>query len=201
MKNRRFNKTKKKEIIEKYNSTSHFYDNRYKEIQELKYSYITEQINLNHKHILDAGCGTGLFLIYLLDKMDFKEKNNGFLYVGIDISQKMLDKFSLKFEDVNPILSKRINLVLADLENIPFRNNKFDILFSLTSYQNLPNMKKGFKESMRILKNKAEIRISILKKKKNINSIISSLKNKIIVNKIVDNRDIEDIIIEGRINK
>jgi hypothetical protein len=42
MKNRRENRDKKREIINRYNSTFHFYDDRYKTIQYEKYKIVLE---------------------------------------------------------------------------------------------------------------------------------------------------------------
>ena len=202
MKNKRFIDLKKKDIIEKYNSTSHFYDERYKEIQNLKYNYIIKQFTLSNKIILDAGCGTGLFFSFLTNK-SLKERDDisFFFYVGVDISWKMLEKFRLKLNERYKDSKNKIGLILADLENLPFRNNSFNTLFSLTSYQNLPNMKRGIIESIRSLKDTGGLRISILKKKINLKNFISLIKKHVNKMEIINNDIIEDFIIIGSIKK
>lgn len=202
LKNKRFIDLKKKDIIEKYNSTSHFYDERYKEIQNLKYNYIIKQFTLSNKIILDAGCGTGLFFSFLTNK-NLKERDDisFFFYVGVDISWKMLEKFRLKLNERYKDSKNKIGLILADLENLPFRNNSFNTLFSLTSYQNLPNMKRGIIESIRSLKDTGGLRISILKKKINLKNFISLIKKHVNKMEIINNDIIEDFIIIGTIKK
>ena len=54
------NKNKKKNIIKKYNASSHFYDKRYKKIQKEKYEILLKNYQAHGKLILDLGCGTGL---------------------------------------------------------------------------------------------------------------------------------------------
>ena len=116
---------KKKNIIEKYNSTSSFYDDRYRKIQKEKYKILFRNCNLNYKTILDAGCGTGLLIEYVfninIDNIKKKVK-----YVGIDISWKMLIHFSNKTRKLKNIVNTC--LVLGDIENLPFRDDSFNLI-------------------------------------------------------------------------
>lgn len=192
--------SKKKELIkEKYNRTSFFYDRRYKDIQYEKYDQIIQVDDLANKMILDAGCGTGIILNYIQEKFDSISDAN-FHYIGIDISIEMLNQFSHKMENLRKkklSYLKYFNLLLADLENLPFRNKRFNLLLSMTSYQNLPRIKEGIKESLRILRENAMIIISILKKNLDAEELINFLKKHIEINTILDKDRIEDIIIEG----
>jgi len=192
--------SKKKELIkEKYNRTSFFYDKRYKDIQYEKYAQIIQVDDLANKMILDAGCGTGIILNYIQEKFDSISGTN-FHYIGVDISIEMLNQFSHKMENLRKkklSYSKYFNILLADLENLPFRNKWFNLLLSMTSYQNLPRIKEGIKESLRILRENAMIIISILKKNLDAEELIKFLKKHIEINTIQDKDRIEDIIIEG----
>ncbi|MBY9005455.1 MAG: methyltransferase domain-containing protein [Candidatus Lokiarchaeota archaeon] len=202
MENRSLGYSKKKKIIDKYNSTSHFYDERYRNIQKMKYIYISNLFYPSNKTILDAGCGTGLFFSFIIE--NFKEKRSDpgtFYYVGVDISIEMLYKFQTKINKNHMNYKKRIGLILADLEFLPFRNNTFNTLFSLTSYQNLLNIKDGINESIRTLENDAKLRISILKKKIRIEEIESFMKNYIDDLEIISDDSVEDVIFFGTIRK
>ncbi|MFX1315577.1 MAG: class I SAM-dependent methyltransferase [Promethearchaeota archaeon] len=195
------NKTtdKKKKIISNYNKTAHFYDNRYRKIQEQKYKVIlNKNCRLKRKVILDVGCGTGLFIEFIIE---LKEQRNyfPFIYVGTDISWKMLKIFRIKLQKLK--LKSEFNLILADIENLPFRDDIFHSIFSLTSFQNLPNIDIGIKNLYRVGQNEGEITISILKKKSNLtelknllNPIIESLTS-------INKEDLEDFIIQGKILK
>lgn len=162
--NKRKNRPDKKErIIRAYNSTSHIYDQRYSTIQFDKYGYILKNCLLNSKILLDAGCGTGLFYEYIVNSMN-QDLINNLTYVGIDISRNMLKAFESKIILEKKYIKRNINLILADLENLPVRGAIFHMIFSLTSLQNLSNLKNGIVELYRVSKNNAELRISILKK-------------------------------------
>jgi len=161
LKNKRESLTKKKEIINRYNSTFHFYDKRYRRIQYEKYKIVLEDYELNNKKVLDTGCGTGLLLDFIIPHID-NDYTMNFLYVGTDISIKMLKNNKIKRK--NKKIGSKISLLLADSENLPIRNNIFDSIFSLTSLQNLPDIAEGLKETIRVVKNRADLKISILRR-------------------------------------
>jgi ubiquinone/menaquinone biosynthesis C-methylase UbiE len=190
---------KKKKIIEKYNSSSNFYDKRYKAIQEEKYEIALDNYKDNSNHLLDLGCGTGLLFEYFIkSKLEKKIMKNN--YIGVDISWNMLLKFKSKrskseYTEYSP------NLILADIEYLPFRNNIFNSIFSFTSFQNLPDAKIGIKELLTVSKNNAYFKFSILKKKLELDSLLGILKANLKEVSIVQNQNLEDIIIQGRIYK
>ena len=192
------NSDKKKEIINKYNSTSHFYDKRYSQIQSKKYDQILKNYVLDRKIILDAGCGTGLLFEYISDLLK-QEKRIFYSYIANDISWNMLMEFKSKLVNLKKQLE--VNLILSDLENLPFRKNTFHSIFSATAFQNLPNILNGVKESLRVVKSNGDIILSILKKKINLEELLSFLKpfvKEIIIIKI---DTIEDVIIKGKLLK
>lgn len=187
---------KKKKIINSYNSSAHFYDKRYKSIQREKYQVVLNNCDLNRKKILDVGTGSGLLLDNILNY-----KSNQVLldciYVAVDISWNMLLNFkqkSLKVtEKMNPML------ILSDIENLPLRNNIFDLIFSLTSFQNLPNINKGIKESFRVSLSKADFKFSILRKKLDLKNLLGLLKPITEDLEVIDNKQLEDVVIKGKI--
>ncbi len=189
---------KKREIINKYNSTSHFYDKRYSIIQTEKYNYSFKDYSVNGKIILDAGCGTGLLYEYLFDLIK-KNKRISCIYIANDISWNMLTEFKSKI--VNRKKRFEANLILSDIENLPIRECTFQSVFSLTAIQNLPSTLDGLKELLRVAKNNSDVIFSILKKKIELNEIILFLKPYVKDLKIIDKEKIEDIIINGRVLK
>jgi len=188
---------KKKEIIKKYNSSSFFYDSRYKQIQETKYQIILKNFDVSRKVILDLGCGTGLFIDYI-SRRKLDQKENLDYYVGLDISWNMLLEFRSKFEKLK---CKNISLLLSDIENLPFRDNQFFSVLSLTSFQNLPDIKKGIKEFFRVSRNRADFNFSILKKKINFKILVNFLKSFVVIDQVLFKEDLEDIIIQGKVFK
>ncbi len=199
MEDKRFYNSKKKEIIDKYNSTSHFYDERYRDIQKMKYDLISKHFTLLNKIILDAGCGTGLLFSFIVEKyIENISKYSNYHYVGIDISIKMLKKFKDKINDNHMLFKGNIDLILADLDFLPFRNQSFNSFFSVTSFQNLPNINNGVLESIKTLKTNAILLISILKKKIEIKEFELFIENYVDELEIIDNVSIEDFIILGK---
>jgi len=196
MNNSRYS-NKKKEIIKKYNSSSSFYDSRYRQIQETKYHIILKNFDLTRKIILDLGCGTGLFIEYV-SRRKLEQKKKLDYYVGLDISWNMLLEFRSKFEKLK---GKNISLLLSDIENLPFRDNQFFSVLSLTSFQNLQDVKKGIKELLRVSRNRADFKFSILKKKINLKILVDSLKSFVLIDQVLNKENLEDVIIQGKVFK
>ena len=190
-------KDKKREIIKKYNLTANFYDDRYSKIQEEKYFLLLKDFELKDKIILDAGTGTGILFFYLIKKKKVKNSLK-FSFVGIDISIKMLTIFKEKLKKLN---HNNTNLILADLEHLPIRQNVFNVLFSLTALQNLSDITKGIIELFRVGKNSAFYNFSILNKNLNLNEIESFLSTKSELFTAIKKHNLEDIIFQGKIIK
>ncbi len=195
------NLDKKKQIISKYNSTSKIYDKRYLKIQYEKFEILLKDFRLDEKIILDAGCGTGLLFEYLI-KVLIQEKYLVFSYIAVDISWKMINRFYSKLKNFkNNTLHQQIHLIISDIENLPLRNNVFHSIFAPTSLQNLPSMQKGIQEIISAAKNQADFKLTILKKKLDIEKLNKYLEPKIKNLEFINIINIEDIIIQGFVNK
>ncbi len=191
---------KKQEIIRKYDSTSHFYDERYSKIQFEKYQMIFGDFSFEDKILLDAGCGTGLFFDFFHERA----KNNldkQYHFLGVDISWNMLKKFLSKLKNRENNITSQINIVLSDLENLPFRENIFHAQFALTSLQNLPNMFKGIDELFRVSRNFSDVKISILKKKIELDALLKHVKPNVKNLEIIERDNLEDVVISFNLHK
>ena len=189
---------KKKIIIEKYNSTSSFYDDRYKKIQNDKYTLQFKNTDFRYKTLLDAGCGTGLLYEYI-SNLKFDNLNKELRYIGLDISWKMLVEFYKKTKRTS--YRGNGNLILGDIENLPFRDAKFNLIFSITSLQNLQDLKKGLKELVRIGKEDAALKLSILRKQLKLEEVITYLNSWTINLRTDILEELEDVIFQGNLKK
>jgi demethylmenaquinone methyltransferase/2-methoxy-6-polyprenyl-1,4-benzoquinol methylase len=97
----------------------------------------------NPGNILDIATGTGDLAILLTG-------TNAGKITGIDISPGMLEVGRKKIERRN--LSGKIEMVLADSENMPYIDNTFDAITVAFGIRNFENLEKGLTEILRVLK-------------------------------------------------
>ncbi|MBU4311299.1 MAG: class I SAM-dependent methyltransferase, partial [Candidatus Omnitrophica bacterium] len=92
-------------------------------------------LNKNGIRVLDAGCGTGGWL---------KKAKDFFWATGIDISEKALSFSAKRGLD---------NLVKADVINLPFKADTFDIVtaFDILYHRRVVSDTAGIKEFCRVL--------------------------------------------------
>ncbi|MFW9982635.1 MAG: class I SAM-dependent methyltransferase [Candidatus Thorarchaeota archaeon] len=86
--------------------------------------------------VLDVGCGTGNNTLLFVESTDAN-------VTGIDISFGMLEKASKK--------TKRIQLVQAPADSIPFVNDTFNLVFMTEVIHHLPDPSSSLKDIFRVL--------------------------------------------------
>jgi ubiquinone/menaquinone biosynthesis C-methylase UbiE len=106
--------------------------------------------------IVDLGTGPGLLSLEINKLMPDTR------IVGIDPSIHMLTIANRKFSDTD---CKQCNLVMARIENIPFKKNFADAIVSRLSLSSWEKPKKGFSEIFRILKPGGILVLEVLNKK------------------------------------
>ncbi len=94
--------------------------------------------------ILDVATGTADLAIMAADKIP------GGHITGVDISEKMLEIGRLKIQKLN--LEKKINLLAASAEKLPFSDNSFDTDMAAFGVRNFQDVKAGLKEMIRVIK-------------------------------------------------
>ncbi len=139
---------RKKELMTLYNSTAGGYDRRYRELQKYKFEEIRKYV-VDSARILDVGCGTGLALETIFNEKKF--------VVGVDFSIEMLKRANGSFDE-RPF-------VVADADNLPFREESFDLVISFTLLQNMPEPKKTVSEMNRVVSPGGKVIATVLKKK------------------------------------
>ena len=97
----------------------------------------------NPKTVLDIATGTGDLAILMTNTSAEK-------IIGLDISAGMLEVGRNKIKAKN--LSDKIEMILADSENMPFEDNTFDAITVAFGVRNFENLEKGLAEILRVLK-------------------------------------------------
>ncbi len=97
----------------------------------------------NPKTILDIATGTGDLAILMA-------QTNADKIIGLDISAGMLEVGRKKIEDKK--LSGKIEMLLADSENMPFEDHTFDAITVAFGVRNFEHLEKGLSEILRVLK-------------------------------------------------
>ena len=154
-----------------YSATAKGYDELYGEEQKVKHRIIKENLKIkNNGLLLDVGCGTGAF-------SSFNCK-----VIGIDPSMELLRQN--KTDDRKTNANNTPNKIQAMAENLPFKDNVFDSVISVTSMHNFDDIKKGVSEIIRV--GKKDFAFSILKKSNKFDCIEKIIKKYFKVKKIID---------------
>jgi len=98
--------------------------------------------SLNGKIMIEVGCGFGGFLLNI-------SKSCGEV-VGVDISSKAIriaKDLAKQFD-----LQKRINLIVADAQFLPFKDDSGDVLVCSETLEHIPNYEKALSELVRVTK-------------------------------------------------
>ena len=102
--------------------------------------------------ILDLGCGTGFSSEILV--------TNEYRVVGVDIQNDMI-----KFANQKRKLLKNLELILADINYLPLKNNSVDHIISISAYNFIIHNSHSLREKRKTLNNTAKYLNKLLKKK------------------------------------
>ncbi|MBL7196528.1 MAG: methyltransferase domain-containing protein [Candidatus Omnitrophica bacterium] len=99
---------------------------------------------------LDVGCGSGADLIYMSQK--------GLKMVGIDVT----DSVTVAFNNTKGV--KNIEVIQANIYNMPFKEGAFDLVYSFGVLHHLSDPEKVFREIVKLLKNNGTVIICVYEK-------------------------------------
>jgi malonyl-CoA O-methyltransferase len=146
-----------------------------------------DYINIQPKTILDIGCGTG-FVTQGLKKQYPKAK-----IISLDLSLAMLKKLS----SLNDGWFKKSKTVCADAENLPFKDEQFDLVISSLTFQWCQNTQGLFSGIQRCLKKEGLLLFSSFGTDtlKELSAAWSQADQKVHVNQFEDMHNIGDALI------
>jgi len=145
-----------------YDEISESYESLHKEEQLKKLKIIKNLIKVKkNDKLLDVGCGSG-----------FSSSWNCKVY-GIDPSIKLLKK-------------AKNNIIKAKAEHLPFKDNFFDIVISITALQNFTNIECALKEIKRV--GKKTFILTFLKKSPKKDKISSLIKKHFKILKTIEEK-------------
>ena len=120
------------EIAEDYNNSS---DGRF---VKCMYEEIVNRISeIQPENILDLGCGNGNVLAALAKCTTYK-------LFGLDLSENMISEAKKRLND-------DVELKIGDSENLPYEDNKFDVIICNASFHHYIHPKKVLNEIKRVL--------------------------------------------------
>ncbi len=93
------------------------------------------------KSVLVVGCGIGLTPCHLA-------KNYGCQVIGVDLSEKMIEWSRKRAERKG--LARQIELRVADAQDLPFEDNRFDAVFIESVNAFVPDRRRAFAEYKRV---------------------------------------------------
>jgi len=99
---------------------------------------------LKGENLLDVGCGNGRYLYLFMTLKLFK------FYVGLDVSRVSIYSANKKFKEKGFYA----DLVIGDAENLPFRSNIFEVVFSTDVIEHLLHPSLAIQEMVRVGKDK-----------------------------------------------
>ena len=139
---------KKEQVAQMFDTISGNYDGLNRVISfgiDIKWRKKVLQLvsDKNPKTVLDIATGTGDLAILMTETTAEK-------IIGLDISAGMLEVGRKKIEAKK--LSDKIEMILADSENIPFENDAFDAITVAFGVRNFETLDKGLTEILRVLK-------------------------------------------------
>lgn len=132
-------KVAKKELIKYYNADYLEYcPSVHAEDAPIKLRQITKFLPSKLESVSDVGCGLGIILKRVA------EQSGAQMAIGIDISKTILRK--------TKSLCRNLELVCADGEYLPFKDNVFDLSLAIDVVEHVPNPSKLISEQFRIAK-------------------------------------------------
>lgn len=138
----------KEESKEKFNKQAEKFDSDKtgKHSRELYDNILHKLSQFSFNKLLDVGCGTGNLLSLITKKYEIQLS-------GVDLSPNMLNI-------ANEKLGEKADLRLGDSENLPFKDESFDMVTCTDSFHHYPHPENVLAEIKRVLNPKGTLLIA-----------------------------------------
>ena len=153
----------KRRVMQRYDLTAEMYEERYAEEQKTKYETALKNVDVSGSMVLDVGCGSGLFFREVAAKSE--------MVLGVDISRKLMLKAKERADGFGNVV-----VLQADIDNLPFKDASFDVIFAFTVLQNMPKPAVTLRELMRVAKLGGRVVVTGLKKAFSLNKFMDTLE-------------------------
>lgn len=97
--------------------------------------------DIEYKKILDIGCAKGRFVKRVVEK--------GAVVTGIDLSEQLISEAR---ENV-----PHARFIVGSATDLPFKDEEFDCVYSIETFEHIPDTEKGISEACRVLKKRGKI--------------------------------------------
>jgi len=155
-----------------YNGIASGYKNLYHEEQKLKISLILDYLP-NTGNLLDLGCGDGVLNQFISNDVEL---------FSLDLSSELLKLNS----------NSEPHKFCASILDIPFSDKKFDFISSFTVFQDLPDVKCGINETLRVLKDDGTFVLSFLHMARDCSLLLELIHSKFEI--VFETKEIKDYI-------
>jgi len=149
----------KQDLASMYDKKSSVYGLRYKNLagryfMSRKIQTITKLGNLKgNEKMIEIGCANGPYT--------FQFSSKGFSMTGLDLSEKNIKEAKKR----NILLKKGCEFFVGDAHNLPFKDETFDVVVSISAIRYVPNPEKAIKEMYRIVKKGGTVIVDFPNKK------------------------------------
>ncbi|KYO67006.1 class I SAM-dependent methyltransferase [Thermovenabulum gondwanense] len=117
--------------------------------------------------VLDVGCGTGVLVPYINEKIGKSGR-----IVGLDIAEKMIQRAREKFSEKD---FPNVNFVVGDIMDYNF-SDSFDFIICYSSFPHFPDKIQSIKKMASLLKPKGKLIICHSESREKINNLHRSLE-------------------------
>ncbi|WP_045168486.1 class I SAM-dependent methyltransferase [Caldicellulosiruptor morganii] len=130
-----------------------------------KLNKIIEKIQLKiGDKVLDVGCGTGVLVEYILKSVGQQGS-----YLGVDISEKMIEKAKEKYKGI-----ENVDFVCSDATELFFREH-FDAIICYSVFPHIQDKEMAVKKFSQMLKEGGRLAIAHSESRDKINSLHKNL--------------------------